>query len=191
MPIYKLDGIEFRKLLENGYKNLKRNMSVIDELNVFPVPDGDTGKNMTLTIEGGIASGNNDVSSLSEMMRSFSRNVLLAARGNSGVILSQYISGIANGFEGKDSCTASELIYALECGVEKAYKSVLKPVEGTMLTVVRETAEALKANKNADKDIETCLSAALESMKKSLAHCIMLCYNKNAVYRDCSSDMYP
>lgn len=170
MPTLTLNGIEFRKLLENGYKNIKRNMSVIDELNVFPVPDGDTGKNMTMTIEGGVAASSPDTSSLSEMMRTFSRNVLLSARGNSGVILSQYISGISEGFEGKDTCNAADLIYAMDCGVAKAYKSVLKPVEGTMLTVVRETSEALKINNEAKKDIESCLTYALETMKKSLSH---------------------
>lgn len=169
MPVQTLDGIEFRKLLENGYKNLKVNMSVIDELNVFPVPDGDTGKNMTMTIEGGVTGSSPDTASLSDMMRTFSRSALLSARGNSGVILSQYISGISDGFAGKDSCSVNDFLRALESGVKKAYDSVLKPVEGTMLTVVRQTAEALRQKENGFADFESCLEYALRAMKKSLA----------------------
>ena len=142
MTVQKLDGRQIYDLFLNGYLNLKHNMDTIDELNVFPVPDGDTGKNMTATIEGGVAGANKNETNVGILMDSFSRNTLLAARGNSGVILSQFIRGIAKGTKDKQSVTIEEFLYAIKSGVNSAYKSVVKPVEGTMLTVMREGCES-------------------------------------------------
>lgn len=134
----------FSSMILNGYKNLKRNMSVIDDLNVFPVPDGDTGKNMTMTFEGGVSATQKDFASLEEMMSVFSRNSLLCARGNSGVILSQFIRGISVGSKGLQSFDIPSFISAFKCGKEYAYSAVATPTEGTMLTLMREGAEYLE-----------------------------------------------
>lgn len=168
MTVQKLDGRQIYDLFLNGYLNLKHNMDTIDELNVFPVPDGDTGKNMTATIEGGVAGANKDETNVSALMDSFSRNTLLAARGNSGVILSQFIRGIAKGTKDKQSVTIEEFLYAIKSGVNSAYKSVVKPVEGTMLTVMREGCESAIKQINYIKDINTCLQLLIKGMKKSL-----------------------
>lgn len=164
----KLDGRQIYDLFLNGYLNLKHNMDTIDELNVFPVPDGDTGKNMTATIEGGVAGANKEESNVGVLMDSFSRNTLLAARGNSGVILSQFIRGIAKGTKDKPSITIEEFLYAIKSGVNSAYKSVVKPVEGTMLTVMREGCESAIKQLSYIKDINTCLQLLIKGMKKSL-----------------------
>lgn len=154
-------------MMKNGYRNLKLNMKTVDELNVFPIPDGDTGKNMTMTIEGGVL-GKNDCSSVSVFMVDFSRNCLLSARGNSGVILSQFIKGLSNGTADKDVLTVADFIAAMEAGVAQAYKAVIKPVEGTMLTVLREATEAIKGKSFAD--FEQCLDFIIKEMEKSLRH---------------------
>lgn len=155
-------------MLKNGYRNLKRNMSVIDELNVFPVPDGDTGKNMTMTLEGGVAAVDAELSDIGGMMSTFSRASLLSARGNSGVILSQFIRGLCKGMKNKASLTVEDFVFAYNSGVRQAYKAVARPTEGTMLTVLREGGEALK-----DRDFEgfeDCFAFLLEQMHLSLAH---------------------
>lgn len=164
----KLDGRQIYNLFLNGYLNLKHNMDTIDELNVFPVPDGDTGKNMTATIEGGVAGANKEETNIGALMDSFSRNTLLAARGNSGVILSQFIRGIAKGTKDKQSITIEEFLYAIKSGVTSAYNSVVKPVEGTMLTVMREGCDSTIKQINYIKDINSCLQLLVKGMKKSL-----------------------
>ena len=133
----------FREMLANGYRNLKRNMATVDELNVFPVPDGDTGKNMTMTIEGGVAGAPEEALPVGDLMKKFSRSTLLAARGNSGVILSQFIRGLALGCEGLEELEVGDFAAAFHQGKESAYKAVATPVEGTMLTLLREASELL------------------------------------------------
>lgn len=164
----KLDGKQIYDLFLNGYLNLKHNMDTIDELNVFPVPDGDTGKNMTATIEGGVAGANKEETNVGLLMDSFSRNTLLAARGNSGVILSQFIRGIAKGTKDKSSVTIEDFLYAIKSGVKSAYNSVVKPVEGTMLTVMREGCDNTIKQLDYIKDINSCLQILVKNMKKSL-----------------------
>ena len=168
MTGHKLDGTQVYNLFLNGYLNLKHNMQTIDELNVFPVPDGDTGKNMTATIEGGVAGSNKEETNVGTLMESFSRNTLLAARGNSGVILSQFVRGIAKGTKGKNTITVEEFLYAIKSGVNSAYKSVVKPVEGTMLTVMREGCENTIKQFSHITDINSCLQLLVKNMKKSL-----------------------
>lgn len=155
-------------MLLGGYRNLKRNMTVIDELNVFPVPDGDTGKNMTMTIEGGVAGTKGDFSGISEMMTKFSRSSLLSARGNSGVILSQFIRGLAIGSENVTSYTVEDFIAAFDCGREYAYNAVATPTEGTILTLIREGSDFLKSHKFSDFD--ECFTTLIAELHRSLRH---------------------
>ncbi|MBO5726703.1 MAG: DAK2 domain-containing protein, partial [Clostridia bacterium] len=107
----------WQDMLAGGYRNLKQNMSVIDDLNVFPVPDGDTGKNMTMTIEGGVSATQGEFDDIASLMTKFSRSSLLTARGNSGVILSQFIRGLAIGSELVNEFTPETFTKAYECGV--------------------------------------------------------------------------
>ncbi|MGN0374994.1 MAG: DAK2 domain-containing protein [Butyrivibrio sp.] len=169
MTISVLDGRLLCSLLINGYRNLKRNITTVDELNVFPVPDGDTGKNMTATLEGGISCNYPDDITVSELMKRFSHGALLSARGNSGVILSQIIRGIAKHTEHHEILTVSDFISSLNSGAACAYSAVAQPVEGTMLTVIREAAENAGANCSSIKDFTGCLELVLSEMRKSLA----------------------
>ncbi len=160
-----VNGEQFALMLLNGYRNLKANMKTVDELNVFPVPDGDTGKNMTMTIEGGVL-GTTENADLGVYMSEFSRNSLLSARGNSGVILSQFIKGLAIGANGYTRFGVDDFKAAMGMGVKQAYGSVIKPVEGTMLTVIREAYESV-SDKSFD-DFESCLAYIIRQMEKSL-----------------------
>ncbi len=168
MNIPVIDGQELYNLFAHGYRNLKRNMSAIDELNVFPVPDGDTGKNMTATLEGGVTNADSSQKSTQVLMKDFSHCALMAARGNSGVILSQFIRGIAKGTKGKDTLTIDDFLIAIKSGVTSAYNSVVKPVEGTMLTVMREACDNTLSNRKLIHDFEACLEIFISEMKKSL-----------------------
>ncbi len=138
----KIDGDFFEKIVESGALNLKANIQIVNELNVFPIPDGDTGDNMYMTISGGVGSLKREkTNSVSQKAKALADGMLLSARGNSGVILSQFFAGMADGLKGYDEVTVTELGGAFKCGVCKAYKAVAKPVEGTMLTVVREATD--------------------------------------------------
>ena len=143
MTLQTLNGQQFKELVSNGAKYLRLNYQEVDSLNVFPVPDGDTGTNMCRTIENGV----NSISSiedeaLSSITKPLSSGMLLGARGNSGVILSQIFRGICKGFEGKKEVDAVQLAAAYKIGVKQAYGAVVTPVEGTILTVFREATEA-------------------------------------------------
>ncbi len=165
----KLDSTLFGNMLLGGYRYLKRNCDTIDDLNVFPVPDGDTGTNMTMTLGGGVSVGN-DALRVDTLMQAFSRGTLFSARGNSGVILSQFVRGFAIGCEGKDALSLSDFSDAFTSGVKYAYESVIKPVEGTMLTVMRETGEHLARNCQNYGDFEECFADIKTEMNRSLAH---------------------
>ena len=135
-----IDGNKFRDMFVSGANNLQNNKDLVDKLNVFPVPDGDTGTNMSLTISYAIkelSKVNND--NITDIGKALSKGSLMGARGNSGVILSQIIRGIAKSIEGKDSLNVNDLALALKNGSDTAYKAVIKPIEGTILTVIRET----------------------------------------------------
>ena len=139
MQVKRMNGNLFRLLAINGCENLKLNYEIVDQLNVFPVPDGDTGTNMKMTIEGGIQEIINvQDKNIYEVSKKLSRGMLMGARGNSGVILSQLFRGLSKGCEGCVSVDAIGLAKAFDKGVKEAYKAVMKPVEGTILTVVRE-----------------------------------------------------
>ncbi|HEY8396127.1 MAG TPA: DAK2 domain-containing protein [Bacilli bacterium] len=169
MQINKIDGVLFKTMVVNGAEHLKQNYQKIDALNVFPVPDGDTGTNMRMTIEGGV----NEIYSMKEedifeVSKKLSRGMLMGARGNSGVILSQLFRGISNGLEGKKTANAIALAQAFASGVKQAYKAVMKPVEGTILTVAREASEKLLAISSSRMTINEFFKELIEEAKASL-----------------------
>ncbi|UPM53067.1 DAK2 domain-containing protein [Gottfriedia acidiceleris] len=142
MSIKRIDGKLFAEMVIQGANNLTKNVKFVDSLNVFPVPDGDTGTNMNLSI----TSGSKEVkekpnSHVGKVGQSFAKGLLMGARGNSGVILSQLFRGFSKSIESKDTISTTDFALALEAGVETAYKAVMKPIEGTILTVARETAK--------------------------------------------------
>ena len=168
MSTASLNGEALLSLFTNGYRNLKQNAETVDALNVFPIPDGDTGKNMSMTWLGGLENSSTEEVSIEKMAKAFSKGTLLAARGNSGVILSQFVRGLMNGMKGHESITPEDFVLAMESGYTKAYSAVSVPTEGTMLTVMRETADSLKNNYDPFADFELLFDEAVKEMKKSL-----------------------
>ena len=137
-----IDGSKFKEMLAGGVKALEINRATIDELNVFPVPDGDTGTNMSLTVSSAMREANACKSlHIEDIAQAFSRGALKGARGNSGVISSQIFKGFAKALEGKAELTPKAFAQCLKCGTEIAYSAVTKPKEGTILTVIRVMAE--------------------------------------------------
>ncbi len=165
-----IDGVELHRLFTAGYRSLKNNMQAVNDLNVFPVPDGDTGTNMVQTFGGGLMSTPDNIQNVGEYMSRLSGAVLLSARGNSGVIFSQFIYGLSRGFEGKERIAFSDLRAAFACAVEDAYGAIVTPTEGTILTVIRETADYLKENADNYSGFEDGLKAVVDKMKLSLAN---------------------
>ena len=167
--INKLDGQLFEKLIIGGAINLKANVKEVNELNVFPIPDGDTGDNMYMTINGGIEylKKENDLS-LSKKALALANGMMLSARGNSGVILSQLFNGLAKGLEGVDSADVLQMCNAFKHAVVQAYSAVVNPVEGTILTVAREAVEYTEAEKTYTQSINEFFEKYLLEMKKSL-----------------------
>ena len=162
-----LDGILFARMINAGAANLKAHAKEINDLNVFPIPDGDTGDNMLMTMMGGVCHNDAVSRSLDEMSCRISGGMLLSARGNSGVILSQFFEGIKNGFSGLRSADTREIGEAFRRGVRQAYGAVMTPTEGTILTVVREATE-YACDRNADTP-EAFLNAFIDEAKRSLA----------------------
>ncbi len=160
----KIDGKLFKEMLRGGARALEINKNVIDELNVFPVPDGDTGTNMSLTLSTAIREVNALQSdALDDIALAFSKGALKGARGNSGVILSQIIKGFAVTLDGAADFGAKEFAKALKKGTEIAYSAVTKPKEGTILTVVRVMAEsAASAAKNKNIQFEDFFKKVIE-----------------------------
>ncbi len=169
MQTKQLDGITFRRILCGGADGIRSNIQIINDLYVFPVPDGDTGTNMSRTIESGIAkiSDREDVS-LGDVASEFSRGSLFGARGNSGVILSQFFAGMCDSLAGKETATATELAEAYIAGVRRSYAAVANPVEGTILTVFRESAEYAKRNLDENSTIEEFFCLNIEEAERSL-----------------------
>lgn len=138
----KIDGSKFKEMLAGGAKALELNRTTVDELNVFPVPDGDTGTNMSLTVSSAMReAGACESVHISDIAQAFSRGALKGARGNSGVISSQIFKGFAIGLEGKTEMTPKAFADCLKKGTEIAYSAVTKPKEGTILTVIKHMAE--------------------------------------------------
>ena len=164
-----IEGKMLRDMFVSGANNLQNHKELVDKLNVFPVPDGDTGTNMSLTISYAmkeLAKVEND--SITEIGKSLSKGSLMGARGNSGVILSQIIRGFSKSIEGKEQISTDDLAKAFKNGSDTAYKAVIKPIEGTILTVVRESGEyAIKASKK-EKDLLKFLEIVIVEANKSL-----------------------
>ena len=137
-----IDGDVFERLVKNGAGNLRLNIREINDLNVFPIPDGDTGDNMYRTIAGGLSAMEKEPdAALDKKAKALSDGMLLSARGNSGVILSQLFSGMSKGLSGLREASVSDILHAFSEGVKQAYDTVVTPVEGTILTVAREAAD--------------------------------------------------
>lgn len=169
MVLKTINGEQFKELVISGAKNLKANFQEVDNLNVFPVPDGDTGTNMCRTIEGGInAVDGIEEKNLGILGKSLSKGMLLGARGNSGVILSQIFRGICRGFADKESVNALDLVKAYQVGVKQAYGAVITPVEGTILTVFREATEATSKKITAESTINEFYEIHLKQAIKTL-----------------------
>ena len=164
-----IDGKQVRNMFVSGANNLKNHKDLVDKLNVFPVPDGDTGTNMSLTISYAmkeLSKVNDD--DITNIGKSLAKGSLMGARGNSGVILSQIIRGFTKSIEGKDKLSSMDLANALKSGSDTAYKAVIKPIEGTILTVVRESGEyAVKAAKK-EQDILKFLELVIKEANASL-----------------------
>lgn len=169
MSLKQINGIVFKQMVINGANNLANKSKYVDQLNVFPVPDGDTGTNMSMTMTAGAKElVSLEEASIGKVAKVLSRGLLMGARGNSGVILSQLFRGFATGLEGKDEANIEEIAKALESGVKTAYKAVMKPVEGTILTVARESAEAAVAKYETVDSIVDLYELVVNEMQLSL-----------------------
>ncbi|MCR5585069.1 MAG: DAK2 domain-containing protein [Lachnospiraceae bacterium] len=169
MDTKELSGELYSTLIKGGAANLRANAQIVNDLNVFPIPDGDTGENMSLTITGGVTAAENAGSySLSDMSDTIANGMLLSARGNSGVILSQFFSGIAKGFTGSEKADVRTVGFAFKSGVRRAYEAVMKPTEGTMLTVAREATEYACDRITDNSTMESFFSDVLDEMNRSL-----------------------
>lgn len=164
-----INGQNFKMLVISGANNLYNHYPEIDALNVFPVPDGDTGINMNLTMSSGAKEVmNRNDESIYEISQIFSHGLLMGARGNSGAITSQIFRGISKYLKGKDEINAIQLAEAFDSGRTCAYKAVMKPVEGTILTVIRESSAHLLKKVNEKTSIEEAFAILLKEAKESL-----------------------
>lgn len=164
-----INGLVLKQMIISGANNLYNNYPEIDALNVFPVPDGDTGTNMNLTISSGAKEvANRTDSDVYPIAKAFSKGLLMGARGNSGVILSQIFRGFSQALEDKKIIKPTDLAAAFMKGKEVAYKAVMRPVEGTILTVIREAAEALQEKVNDNMSIEKAFDILLKEARASL-----------------------
>lgn len=169
MELLNLTGKDFKEMIAAGQAQLARNAEYVNSLNVFPVPDGDTGTNMNLTFTGGADAvkklTDNDIGKIGKTL---SKGLLMGARGNSGVILSQLFRGFTRAIETKNTINAQEFAEAFKAGVDSAYKAIMKPVEGTILTVARESAEAGKKKAEETDNIIEVMEEVVKASKKSL-----------------------
>jgi hypothetical protein len=169
VTVNELDGTRFSQMVQLGAHHLAANAKKIDALNVFPVPDGDTGTNMNLTITSGVNEVKKQESdNISQVADAFAKGLLMGARGNSGVILSQIFRGFSKGLTSKPQANTKDIAMALENGVTTAYKAVMKPVEGTILTVAKDAAnEAVKIAEK-EEDIIVLMDKVIKEAKASL-----------------------
>lgn len=170
MSLLTITGNDLVRCVKAGCIRLEHNREQVDMLNVFPVPDGDTGTNMYLTLLSAVKEGEkHSQEPLGKVAKAISMGSLMGARGNSGVILSQIFRGVARVLEGKESANAKDLAMALKAGSDTAYKAVMKPVEGTILTVIREISRVCETEAQAGNDILGTLLAGLQEGQKTLA----------------------
>ncbi|MEG0309446.1 MAG: DAK2 domain-containing protein [Eubacterium sp.] len=164
-----IDGKLLKKMFEYGAKNLEIYKKIVDELNVFPVPDGDTGTNMSLTFTHSVGELEKLTNtSLYSVAKTASSGALIGARGNSGVILSQLLRGLAEGCKDKENLNVEGVGSAIRAAADAAYKAVMKPTEGTILTVAREMAEFAMENKNNYDNLEDYLEDIIKQGKDAL-----------------------
>ena len=169
MAMTTLDGKRFAQMVLQGATHLANNAKTVDALNVFPVPDGDTGTNMNLSMTSGAKEVKNHVSDhIGKVAGALAKGLLMGARGNSGVILSQLFRGFAKAIEQKSEINSKEFAAALEAGVQTAYKAVMKPVEGTILTVAKDAAKRAVAVAKKEADIVVVMTEVLKEAKASL-----------------------
>lgn len=166
----RLNGASYKGMIDYGARNLVKNCNTINQLNVFPVPDGDTGTNMVTTIVKGLQAVEESAVDLNTVSQKIASSVIFGARGNSGVIVSQFIKGVSEVFIGSESADAAQLVAALEKGVACAYDAVATPVEGTMLTVVKDATNAVKASLKPTHSINDVIGMFIKHAKISLDH---------------------
>lgn len=160
----------FQEMVQSASTRLNKQAEYVNSLNVFPVPDGDTGTNMGMTIENGAKEvADKSASTVGEVAGIFAKGLLMGARGNSGVITSQLFRGFSQSVKEKEELTGQDLALAFQSGVEVAYKAVMKPVEGTILTVSRGAAIGAKKKAEETNDAVEVMKAALDSAKVALA----------------------
>lgn len=151
MEFNKIDGKRFYYMLVNASNRLEEQKEYVNSLNVFPVPDGDTGTNMSMTFRSAISEiAKMESNSIGEISKKLSKGALMGARGNSGVILSQVLRGVAKALDGKDEANSSEFAVSLMEGSRSAYKAVMRPTEGTILTIIRTAGETAVKSENTD-----------------------------------------
>ncbi|MBK0348142.1 DAK2 domain-containing protein [Aerococcaceae bacterium zg-ZJ1578] len=170
MELKQITAAEFRAMVIAGGQRLNDQMELINSLNVFPVPDGDTGTNMNMSFTSGVENLKaSNATSVGELAGALAKGLLMGARGNSGVILSQIFRGFSQSVAGKDVLDANDFVAAFAGGVESAYKAVMKPVEGTILTVARESA--IRGEKKVAKtdNIIEVMQSIVTGAEKSLA----------------------
>jgi len=164
-----MNGNDLARSIKAGCIKLEHNRDQVDLLNVFPVPDGDTGTNMYLTLLAAVKEGEkNSHEKLGKVAKAVSQGSLMGARGNSGVIMSQIFRGLAKILEGKEEANAVELAQALRAGSDTAYKAVMKPVEGTILTVIRDISRVCEEEAKEGNDILGSLLAGVQQGYKTL-----------------------
>ena len=169
MVITSIDGKRFAEMVIQGANRLSANAKLVDALNVFPVPDGDTGTNMNLSMTSGANEVRNNVQDhIGKVGSSLAKGLLMGARGNSGVILSQLFRGFAKNIEAQATINSKDFAQAFEAGVETAYKAVMKPVEGTILTVAKDAAKAGMTAAEKEESITAVMEAVLAEAKASL-----------------------
>ncbi|MFR9278026.1 MAG: DAK2 domain-containing protein, partial [Peptoniphilus senegalensis] len=153
-----IDAVKLQQMVIGAYKYLEENKSLVDELNVFPVPDGDTGTNMNMTMKSGVDKVNQTSGlSVEEIAKALSQGTLMGARGNSGVILSQLVRGMSKSLKGKDEIGAIEVREIFKNAAKTAYRAVMQPTEGTILTVARKMAEKAEEAFDESKDLDDYL----------------------------------
>ena len=164
------DGQELKRAIMAGHAWLERQRDAINALNVFPVPDGDTGTNMSLTMRAATKEiSSSDEAAACVIAEKLSRGALMGARGNSGVILSQILRGLSNGFDDKTTLTAQDFAAALQSAAKAAYQAVITPIEGTILTVVREAADAARQSAAQGADMATLFEDTVNAAKVAVA----------------------
>lgn len=169
MTVTKITDLEFGQMVQAAATRLQQNAEFINSLNVFPVPDGDTGTNMSMSLASGAKYEREETSTrVDDLAAALAKGLLMGARGNSGVILSQIFRGFSKGIEGHAQLTAKNFAAGYANGAKTAYKAVMKPTEGTILTVVRESAKAGNQAAGESDDLVTVLKAIYEAAKQAL-----------------------